>query len=139
MKQQATCSRCYGSLQRAGELLSLACRWLWGARTAVEQLDDRREAQELREAVSALRGLRLRQEAAMADGRISTTERTELQQAAAVAERELLDLVAHDQRENELHQEIAHCTEHARASVAPLSRAADRAVAQAYDVNVIVT
>jgi len=132
MAEARTCGGCLGALRRVGARLSLACRWHWGLGQALGGLDDPREARELQEARVALQRYRAREAAAMADGRITATERAELQAAGAIAERELADLAAYDECENELHAEARHATERARAALAPLSRAADRAEAESY-------
>jgi len=129
------CRDCLGVMERLGEIWSTACRWLWGLLRATECLDDDREAQEIAEARTAHRRLVARMAAAMQDGRITATERAECMALAVVADRELADVEAYDRRENELHQQVAHCATRARATIAPLSRAADRAQAACATAN----
>lgn len=92
---------------------------------------DRRERRELAEAESAQARFLARVRAAMADGQITATERVEVEAAGAVAMAELRDVLVLNEHEDELHAEALHYNDHARASLAPLSRAGERVEAEA--------
>ena len=132
-RRQPNCRGCLASLGRLQEAWSLACRWLWGLGEVLARLvaHDRRERRELAEAESAQGRFIARVRAAMADGEITPTERAEVEAAGAVAMAEMRDLLVLNQHEDELHAEALHYSDHARASLAPLSRSGERVEAEA--------
>lgn len=123
--------RCLPALRRLGELWSLVCRWLWDAQRALADLDDELEAREISEARQAERVFVASVQAAMADGRITSAERARTTILARQLDAELADIAAYNEGEDEAHEKLAECVQHARQAAAKGSVALDHAEAQA--------
>ena len=128
---RARCDGCLAHIRRLGEMVSTACRWLWGALRALEALDDEAERQEIEEAIEAERLYERSVQLAISDGRITPAERAQLQIRAVAMDRELVDLRALNDGEDQQLEEARKCAAYARQTLAPASQALNYAEEQA--------
>jgi len=132
MEATAVAPNTYHSLAALAEYASLTCRYLWSAAQALAALDDPQEARRLADVQREAREVDDALHAALADGTVTREEvwgvLAEAQDVRAV----LQDLVAYnDECEDPLHEQAAAYVARARGHSAPMSMAADRALAAA--------
>jgi len=125
------CRICLGQIQRLGEIVSTACRWLWGCLEALGGLDDTRERELLDAEQQAGRGFIAATLAAMRDRRITPAEYARTHALGERWVRAHDELRAYDEQENQRHKRALSDAQRARVTLAPASRALDRAEALA--------
>jgi len=125
------CRECLGSIRRLGEIISTDCRWLWGCLQALGGLDDARESELLEQERRCGRRFIAATLAAMSDRRISPAENARTYALGEEWVHAQDELRAYNEREDERHQEARKSATYARETLAPASRALDRAEALA--------
>lgn len=126
---EACRTKCAEIIRQLGERISLACRWLWAVGQTLHELDDQRERREIAETGQAIQRHLALLRLAAADGEIDAGELAQMQISAGLILREHQDVVAYNEREDRLHDQARRDTERCRATLAPASRALDRAQA----------
>jgi len=125
------CRTCLGEVRCLGEIVSTACRWLWSCLRALRGLDDARESELLEQERRCGRRFIAATLAAMSDRRISPAENARTYALGEEWVHAQDELRAYNEREDERHQEARKSATYARETLAPASRALDRAEALA--------
>jgi len=128
---RARCDGCLAHIRRLGEMVSTACRWLWGTIRALDALDDDLERDLLDDEQAAGSLLVESTLAAMADRRISQAERARTLVLAERWRRRGQRLRAYNEREDQQLEEARQSASYARQTLAPASQALNYAEEQA--------